>query len=160
LDRQHQRDFRAAFLLRRFRFPRPLLAGEAQLLYRTDRHADRGFWRHGVVSCDFWRSGRRSSGFQKSPLDGLLDSRDRLLSYWFIRAAILCPTSDLVAVGVFLRNLPDSAALGSLPLQALGRCNSAACFKGKFPLVWLLILLPVGKLRGAAGPYFASWAHR
>ncbi len=145
LGRQHHGNFRAPFLLRRFRFSRQLSPRKAEFSYTADRHARWNLWRYGLVSRDFWRRDRGPSRFPPRALAGLLDSCYGLFFARLHRRAVACPRPSRGSACDFRWLHSDFARARHFHGQALRGGNYRARFQRKRSLHRLLHLLHHGE---------------
>src|SRR2546425_7392566 len=158
LGRQHQRDLRAPLLLRRVRLSRQLSPRKAEFPHRTNRHAHRNFWRHGLVPRDLRRSRRRSPRFPPRSLNGLFDSCCCLFSARLHRRAMARSGQSRRSARDFRGFHSGLARSRRFARKALRRRDNRSRVKGKRALHRLFHLLHRSEERRVGKECRSRWS--
>ena len=137
------------------------LQEKLEFLDRTDRNSDRTLRRHGLVSGHLRRGRRRPPGIPPRAFDRVSDSElPPIFCSARIGASWLAPVRNAVPLGLFVGFILILPALGVALVKPCVVGTTARASKENVRSIGYSIYYTMVNIGGAAGPYFASWAHR
>ena len=127
---------------------------------QADWNAHRNLRRHGMVSRHLRRGRRRPPGLSPRSFDGVPDPAAAYFLIGSIGASWLAPVRNAVPLSLFVGFILILPALGIALVKPCVVGTTARASKENVRSIGYSIYYTMVNIGGAAGPLFASWAHR